>query len=112
LSGSDEKLKVEIQNKKELQSVAGNNFRIKISASTTGNIFFQSRDIQLIFIDDIVEIKRSDVIAITADQNKSIEYDIKIKETMSVILIDAQSKEQLDKAEIKMNKARDLGGLI
>ncbi len=110
--GHAEKLSITIQNKDELQAVVGNNFRVKLTAVSAGNMFAQNRKIQLIIIKDAKEFKRSDVFSISAGDSVNPEYDIQISDSLSVILIDAESKEQLDKADIKTNKARDLGGLL
>jgi len=106
------KLSVSIQNKGELSAVVGSTFGVKIVASISENMFAQSRNIQVLILKDSVEHQKSDIFNVNAGESLSIEYNVPGNGTLNVILIDAETKELLDKTEIKINKSRDMGGLL
>jgi hypothetical protein len=70
------------------------------------------RKIYLVFFSNKQQINKSDVFTIHKDQVITKEYTFDGRKEIEVQLLDAKSKEQLDHAAIKQNKARDMGGLI
>ena len=104
-------MKVTIQNKDDLKNVTGELFQLKIKADKgAGDLFSMERKVYLVFFSNKVQINKSDVFTI---QKESSDYQriSRLTETQKLkfILLDAQTKEQLDKAVVKQNKDRDLG---
>ena len=106
-------LNVTIQNKDDLKSVTGDLFQLNIkSGSESGDLFSMERKIYLVFFSNKVQINKSGVFAIQRDQTVTKEYTFDENTEIDVLLLDAQTKEQLDRAVIIQNKARDLSGLL
>ena len=106
-------LQVTIQNKADLQSVTGELFQLIIKADNEpDDIFSLSRKVYLMFFSNNVQINKSEVFLIQKDQTISKEYTFDGNPEIDVLLLDAQTKEQLDRALVKQNKMRDLGGLL
>ena len=59
-----------------------------------------------------VQINNSGVFTIQRDQIITKEYTFDGNTEIEVLLLDAKTKEQLDRALIIQNKARDLSGLL
>ena len=106
-------LPVYIINKAELQEIVGENYEVKIQAeSGAGDIFSSSRRCQLYFYRKGELLKNSDVFEI--ERGGGIlkrEYSFEVATDIDIILLDAKTKEQLDKAKVKKSSARDMGGL-
>lgn len=112
-SESMQTLKVTIQNKDDLKSVTGKLFQLKIKSDTgAGDLFSMERKVYLVFFSKGVQINTSDVFTIQRDQLISKEYAFDKSTEMDVHLLDAQTKEQLDRAVIRQNKERDFGDLL
>ena len=108
-----EALKVEIQNKDDLKSVTGELFQMKIKSDEgTGDLFSMERKVYLVFFSNKVQINKSDVFTIQRDLTITKEYTFDGNAEMEVQLLDAETKEQLDRTIIKQNKDRDLDGLL
>lgn len=106
-------LMVSIQNKADLKSVTGEVFPIIIQAGKgAGDLFSLERKVIMVFFSGAAQINKSDIITIQRDQTVTKEYTFDGNEELVVLLLDAVTKEQLDRVEIKQNKARDLGGLF
>jgi len=112
-AGATESLKVRIGNKEDLKSVTGELFQLKIKSDKgAGDLFSMERKVYLVFFSNKAQVNKSDVFTIQRDQLVTKEYTFDGNSEIEVQLLDAQSKEQLDRAIIKQNKDRDLGGLI
>jgi len=106
-------LSVSIMNKADLKDVTGELFTIKIQAGKgAGNLFSLDRKVYLVFFADKKKINTSDVFEIKANEQATKEYTFDGTPRMEVQLLDAETKQQLDRAEIKQNQDRDLGGLL
>ena len=106
-------LVVSIQNKADLESVTGEVFPITFQAGKgAGDLFSLERKVILVFFSGHVQTNKSDIITIQREQIVTKEYTFDGKEELVVLLLDAVTKEQLDRAEIKQNKDRDFGGLL
>ncbi len=113
--GLSQALKVYIQNKNDLKSVTGELFQLKIkSGKGAGDLplFSMERKVFLVFFSNKVQINKSDVFTIQRDQLVTKEYTFDGNTEIDVQLLDAQTKEQLDRAIIIQNQDRDLGGLL
>lgn len=106
-------LRVSIENKDDLKNVTGELFQLEIkSDKEAGNLFSMERKVYLVFFSNKVQINKSDIFSIQKDQILKKEYTFDGNSEIDVLLLDANTKEQLDKAVVKQNKARDLGGLL
>ena len=106
-------IEVVIQNKADLLSVTGELFQIKLRANShKTDLFSISRKVYLIFFSNGSQISKSDVFFIKQAETLIKEFTFDGHSELEVHLLDAQSKEQLDKTTVKQNNDRDLGGLF
>lgn len=106
-------LAVAILNKDDLQSVTGELFQLKIQADKgAGDVFTLNRKVYLVFFSHKEQINKSDVFTIQRQELIAKEYTFDGNIEIEAQLLDAQTKEQLDRVIIKQNKDRDLGGLF
>lgn len=111
-SGMDE-LAVSIINKQDLASVTGDLYQIKLNADAgEGNLFTQERKVLLMFFANNSQVNKSDVITIQSSGLIAKEYTFDEHHEIEVQLVDASSKQQLDRVTVKKNNDRDLGGLF
>ncbi|HUX55644.1 MAG TPA: PglZ domain-containing protein [Bacteroidales bacterium] len=108
-----EALEVLISNKIDLKEVTGDLYAIKLKArSTTHDLFTTERKIVLLFFVDNKKSNGSEVITIERDKEIKKEYCFGSQTTIELKIIDAVTKEQLDKATINQSSARDIGNLL
>jgi hypothetical protein len=106
-------LSVSIMNKSDLASVAGELFQIRLHAGEGSNdVFTLDRKVYLVFFANKVQINRSDFFSVRSNEQVAKEYTFEGHENIEVLLLDAITKQQLDRVTIKRNKDRDLGGLF
>jgi hypothetical protein len=106
-------LSVQISNKSDLSNVTGSIYQIKIIATSKKNdLFSLERKINILLFINGVQISKSDLITITKDQEIRKEYSFDENKEIEVKIIDADTKEQLDKTTVIQNNSRDLGGLF
>jgi len=106
-------LEVVIHNKKSLKEVTGEIFGLKIEAkSTTDSIFSTSRKVQIQLYANNILFTTSNIIPIVKGATESLEFSFSGKTEVTVVLLDANTQEQLDSIKIKKTIARDLGGLL
>ncbi|MEA2073052.1 MAG: PglZ domain-containing protein [Campylobacterota bacterium] len=106
-------LSASITNKSDLSSVMGALYSIKIKADvSTDNLFSQERKVYLLFFAQGKQISRSDIITLTSGSEVIKEYPFDGYDEIEVQLLDITTKEQLDRAVIKKDNARDFGGLL
>ena len=111
--GATPALQVCIQNKEDLRSVTGELFLVKIQADKgEGDLFTLARKVYLVFFSKRKQINKSDFFLIKRDELLNKEYTFDGHPEIEVQLLDAETKEQLDRAVIRQNKDRDLGGLL
>jgi hypothetical protein len=113
--GATQTLAAAIQNKAGLKSVTGEIFQITIQADTgPGDLFSMQRKVYLVFFSggSDTSVNTSDFFTIQRGEAVTKEYTFAGNTEMDVLLLDASTKEQLDRAVIKQNMARDLGGLL
>lgn len=113
-SGASSKLlKATFENKKDLKSVTGELYQLKIvSDKSAGDLYSMERKVCLVFFSGKVQINKSDIFTIKRDQVVAKEYAFDGNAEIEVQLLDAESKEQIDRVIVKQNKDRDLGGLL
>ena len=106
-------LEVSIANKNELLSVTGELYRIVLKANASEvDLFTQERKVMLLFSANKRIINKSDVITIQSNSEIGKDYTFDGHDEIEVQLVDAVTKEELDRAVIKKNNDRDLGGLF
>jgi hypothetical protein len=105
-------LAVKISNKSELEAASGEVFQIKVRAEKgSGDVFSASRKMTLIFFHRKSQVNKSDVFSITPDEVLAKDYTFDGYESLEVQLVDAVTKQLIDKTTIRQTKDRDLGGL-
>jgi hypothetical protein len=106
-------LSVSIENKGDLKDVTGELFSIKIQADKgAGDLFSMDRKVYLVFFANNAQVNKSDVFTIQRNERVTKEYTFDGHSELEVHLLDAATKQQLDRAVVKQNKDRDLGGLL
>ena len=106
-------LSAAIENKNDLKSVTGELYQLKIkSEEGPGDLFSMERKVYLVFFSNKTQINKSDIFTIQRGQLVTKEYAFDGNTEIEVQLLDAQTKQQLDRAVVKQNKDRDLGGLL
>jgi hypothetical protein len=106
-------LSVSIENKGDLKDVTGELFSIKIRADKgAGDLFSMERKVHLVFFANKAQVNKSDVFTIQRNERITKEYTFDGHSEIEVHLLDAATKQQLDRAVVKQNKDRDLGGLL
>ena len=106
-------LPVFIANKTDLTSVPGELYQLKLAAKAgAGNLFTQERKILLLFFANKTQINKSDVILMKSNTDITKEYTFDGHMELEVQLVDAVTKQQLDRVKISKNNDRDLGGLF
>jgi len=106
-------LAMTLQNKEALKSVTGEIFQLKIQADkSNGDLFSLNRKVFLVFFSNKTQINKSDVFTIQQGELIAKEYTFDGHSEIEAQLLDAQTKQQIDKVLIKQNKDRDLGGLF
>ncbi len=106
-------LSVTIENKSDLKDVTGELFSIKIQADEVViDLFSMQRKIYLVFFANKIQVNKSDVFKIQSKERIAKEYAFDGHPEIEVHLLDAITKQQLDRAVVKQNKNKDLGGLL
>lgn len=105
-------LTVEIINQKELKEITGNLFSIHIKATSTNtDLFTNERKINLLFFANDTVVKSRENINLTKDTILKVEESFDKLNEYNLVIVDANTKEQLNKTLIKQSSSRDLGGL-
>jgi len=106
-------LKVKIANKNELSQVTGNFYAIKLEAKSTSNdIFSNDRKIIIIQFHQGKQISKSEIITLKNSDIIKKEFEFDSYDEIDLQILDASTKELLDKATITKKNDRDLGGLL
>lgn len=111
-SGAD-LLDVVISNKSDLKDITGNLYAIKLHGHADANSLFASeRKVFLMFFVNGNEVNKSDIITIEKGKEIKKEYQFDGHQQIEIKVLDASTREQLDKATATKSSARDLGGLL
>lgn len=112
-SGLATSLSLNIENKEDLKDVTGELFSIKVQADKgDGDLFSMERKIYLVFFSNKMQVNKSDILTIKRGERISKEYAFDGHQILEVHLLDAITKQQLDRVVVKQNRDRDLGGLL
>lgn len=108
-----EKLKIEIANKDDLDQVEGEYFEIKLKTPKGGqDLFSLERKCRVYVYAGEEEIAASDVISMEAGEIEKREFSFDGNDDVHAYVIDAETKEHIDKVTIVKSSGRDLGGLL
>ncbi len=106
-------LQVFISNKRDLEEVTGDIYAIKLKAkSNKDDLFSSERKVVILFFAGKEKINESDIITIGNHQEIKKEYHFGSNTKIEIKILDAESKEQLDKTVVRKSASRDLGGLL
>lgn len=95
-------LPVTIANKHDLVSVTGELYQLKLRAeSGEGNMFTLDRKVMLLFFANKAQVNKSDVITVQSNGQVTKEYTFDGHNEIEVQLVDAMTKQQLDRVLIK-----------
>lgn len=112
-SESGGSLDANFANKADLKNVSGELYLLKIKADDSeDNIFEMERKVYLVNFSGKKQISKSDVFTLKRGETIAKEYTFDGHNEIEVQLLDAVTKEQLDKAIVIKNNDRDLGGLF
>ena len=96
-----------------MSNITGELFTIKIQAHQgNGDMFSIDRKIYLVFFSNKKQVNKSDIFTIQCNEVINKEYPFEGNTELEVLLLDASTKQQLDKVVVKKNKDRDLCGLL
>jgi hypothetical protein len=106
-------LKVVIENKKDLGEITGEQFAIKLVADKqASDLFSTQRNVQILLYAGGSNYQSSNIITINPGDVQSFNFSFDQHKEVEAVLIDAETKEQIDKAIVKQTDLRDLGGLL
>lgn len=110
---STDHLDVIIANKEDLKDITGNLYVLKLLGhAEANNLFAAERKVFLMFFVDRKEVNKSDIISIEKGKETKKEYQFDDHQQIEIKVLDANTREQLDKATVTKSSARDLGGLL
>ncbi len=75
-------------------------------------MFFKERKVYLVFFANKSQVNKSDVFTIKRNERIIKEYTFDGHPELEMQLLDAATKQQIDRALVKQNKERDLGCLF
>lgn len=111
-NSSSDLLDVSISNKADLKEITGNLYALKIQGhADSSSLFASERKVFLMFFVDGKEVNKSDIISIEKGKETKKEYQFDGHQQIEIKMLDANTREQLDKATVTKSSARDLGGL-
>ena len=113
-TGSGEnKLEVKIENKGELENVTGDLYNVKLKGNgSSDDLFSAERKVFLLTFCEGKKLTESDIFTVYKDVIDAKEYRFGNFDEIELKVLDATTREQLDKTIIKRNNARDMGGLL
>jgi len=107
------KLDVVIANKENLQAVVGDIFEISLKAGISKEgMFSMQRKVEILFLSSGKQVNKSDIISLKPEEVVKKEYSFDGRNELDAIVIDAETKETIDRATIKQETIRDTGGLL
>lgn len=103
---------VDITNKKDLIDIAGNILTVKFSSGEAKNVLSYHRKVRvLLYVGDKI-VDKSSIISISPGSQEKVELSLDSATEGVVVIIDEDTKDQLDKAKVTKSQMRDLGGLF
>ena len=103
---------VDITNKKDLIDIAGNILTVKFSSGEAKDVLSYRRKVRvLLYVGDKI-VDKSSIISISPGSQEKVELSLDSATEGVVVIIDEDTKDQLDKAKVTKSQMRDLGGLF
>lgn len=103
---------VDITNKKDLIDIAGNILTVKFSSCEAKDVLSYQRKVRvLLYVGDKI-VDKSSIISIGPGSQEKVELSLDSATEGVVVIIDEDTKDQLDKAKVTKSQMRDLGGLF
>lgn len=103
---------VDITNKKDLVDIAGNILTVKFSSGEAKDVLSYQRKVRvLLYVGDKV-VDKSSIISISPGSQEKVELSLDSATEGVVVIVDEDTKDQLDKAKVTKSQMRDLGGLF
>lgn len=103
---------VDITNKKDLIDIAGNILTVKFSSGEAKDVLSYQRKVRvLLYVGDKI-VDKSSIISISPGSQEKVELSLDSATEGVVVIIDEDTKDQLDKAKLTKSQMRDLGGLF
>ncbi|MEA3427965.1 MAG: PglZ domain-containing protein, partial [Thermodesulfobacteriota bacterium] len=107
------KLDVVIANKENLEAVVGDIFEISLKAGIgKEGLFSMQRKVEILFLSSGKQVNKSDIISLKQEEVVKKEYSFDGRNELDAIVIDAETKETIDRVTIKQKTIRDTGGLL
>jgi hypothetical protein len=104
---------VKIANKNELTNVTGNLYQVKIEAKSSSNdIFSIERKIVILQFSGSKQLSKSQIITMKNNSIEKQEFEFDGYDKIDIQILDANTKELIDKVTISKKNDRDLGGLL
>lgn len=103
---------VDITNKKDLIDIAGNILTVKFSSGEAKDVLSYQRKVRvLLYVGDKI-VDKSSIISISPGSQEKVELSLDSATEGVVVIIDEDTKDQLDKEKVTKSQMRDLGGLF
>lgn len=103
---------VDITNKKDLIDIAGNILTVKFSSGEAKDVLSYQRKVRvLLYVGDKI-VDKSSIISISPGSQEKVELSLDSATEGVVVIIDEDTKDQLDRAKVTKSQMRDLGGLF
>ena len=103
---------VDITNKKDLIDIAGNILTVKFSSGEAKDVLSYQRKVRvLLYVGDKI-VDKSSIISISPGSQEKVELALDSATEGVVVIVDEDTKDQLDKAKVTKSQMRDLGGLF
>jgi hypothetical protein len=108
-----EMLEISISNKNALKEVTGNHFTVKLKAGGNKDSFYlDERRIIVEFYDQDKLLTSIPTFKMKHDETQEFEYDMPASGKIKVVVVDAETKKQIDYCSIEKFDARGLDGLL
>ena len=80
--------------------------------SVEKDLFSMQRKVEILFLSNGKQVNKSDIISLKPGEIVKKEYSFDGRNELDAIVIDAETKETVDRATIKQKPVRDTGGLL
>ena len=103
---------VDITNKKDLIDIAGNILTVKFSSGEAKDVLSYQRKVRVLLYVGEKIVDKSSIISISPGCQEKVELSLDSATEGVVVIVDEDTRDQLDKAKVTKSQMRDLGGLF
>lgn len=103
---------VDITNKKDLIDIEGNIITVKFSSGEAKDVLSYMRKVRVVLYVGNKIVDKSSIISLSPGNQEKIDLSIGSEIEGIVVIVDEDTKDQLDKAKVTKSQMRDLGGLF